>query len=79
MVNWDFYQQYLSLLDLHQIDQLLKIECTDGQTLPYLGYIKTDVTITEITKSTHKEESNVESRYFPVTLLPCRLLTLISA
>ena len=51
-VSQDFYQRNLSHLDLHQIDQLLKIECADGQPLPYLGYIKADIAIPGISKST---------------------------
>lgn len=51
-VSQDFYQRNLSHLDLHQIDQLLKIECADGQPLPYLGNIKADIAIPGISKST---------------------------
>ena len=51
-VSQDFYQRNLSHLDLHQIDQLLKIECADGQPFLYLGYIKADIAIPGISKST---------------------------
>ena len=51
-VSQDFYPRCLSHLDLHQIDQLLKTECADGQPLPYLGSIKVDIAIPGISKST---------------------------
>ena len=42
-VSETFYRQYLSDQAIQDLDQILHIECADGQTLPYLGYITADL------------------------------------
>ena len=37
-VSETFYKSNLSDLTMHPLDLNLKIECADGQHLPYLGY-----------------------------------------
>ena len=38
-ISSDFYDQYLSNIEIHPLDDVLHIECTDGQHMPYAGYI----------------------------------------
>lgn len=45
-----FYQEHLSHLPLKPISDLLKVECADGQNLPYTGYIETNITCPGIPK-----------------------------
>ncbi len=44
-----FYRNYLSHLELHSLDDILQVECADGASLPYLGYIKAGVTVSGVT------------------------------
>lgn len=39
-----FYNQYLSDVELHSLDDVINIECADGQLMPYLGYVCVDLT-----------------------------------
>ena len=42
-VSESFYRKHLSHHDLYSLTNVLKIECADGQSLPYLGYIHTSI------------------------------------
>ena len=46
-VSETFYNSYLTDNPLLAIDDLLRIECADGQLLPYLGYIETELSMLE--------------------------------
>ena len=37
------YNSYFSHIPLHPLASILEIECADGQSLPYLGYVITDI------------------------------------
>ena len=52
-VSEEFFKVHLKHLQLHSIDGLLKVECANGQPLPYLGYIKTDVIATGLEDTTY--------------------------
>lgn len=39
-VNVEFYNNTLKHLELRPVLEILNIECADGNTLPYLGYIE---------------------------------------
>lgn len=39
------YTQHLSHLEVKSLDSILKIECADGQDLPYEGYIEATLTL----------------------------------
>ena len=41
-ISQTFFEQNLAHLELHDIGNLLKVECADGQSLPYSGYVKVD-------------------------------------
>lgn len=47
-VTQQFYETHLAHLELQQLDQLLRIECADGQHLPYQGYIQAEVEVPEL-------------------------------
>ena len=42
-ISSDFYYQYLSNIEIHPLDDVLHIECTDGQHMPYAGYISASI------------------------------------
>lgn len=43
-VSQSFYENHLSNLDIHPLNELLEVEAANGQTVPYSGYIKVDIT-----------------------------------
>jgi len=43
-----FYKQHLSHLELQPVSHLLEIECADGNSLPYLGFISADMKVVGI-------------------------------
>ena len=45
VISNSFYTEHLSNIEILPINQILKIECADGQQLPYLGYIETELFI----------------------------------
>ena len=45
-VSESYYQQHLQHLTLYPINDFLHIECADGGTLPYSGYIEASITST---------------------------------
>lgn len=42
-ISADFYDQYLSHIEIHPLDEVLHIECADGQNMPYSGYISVSI------------------------------------
>ena len=42
-VSKSFYDKHLSHLELLPLNSILKLECADGQSLPYFGYIQADL------------------------------------
>ena len=59
-VSQRFHQQYLSHLPIQQLNDFINIECADGESLPYCGYVEADIFAPSVT-----EENNP---------LPCLLL-----
>ena len=47
IISKAFYDQYLSHTEVKPLDRILYIECADGNTLPYLGYIEVSITAIE--------------------------------
>lgn len=43
-ISQSFYEQNLSNLKVHSLNNLLEVEAANGQTVPYLGYIEADIT-----------------------------------
>lgn len=39
IISVDFYDQYLFYIEIYFFDEVLYIECVDGQNMFYLGYI----------------------------------------
>lgn len=48
-VSEDFFKTRLNHLELHDIGGLLTVECADGKPLPYLGFVKADLTVPQLT------------------------------
>nr|XP_020453624.1 uncharacterized protein LOC109958967 [Monopterus albus] len=46
-VPQSFYEQYLSDLPIHPLNDLLDVEGANGQSVPYLGYIELGITFSE--------------------------------
>jgi hypothetical protein len=44
-VSEQFYTSHLSHLELCELKGELNIECADGSALPYLGFIKADLSV----------------------------------
>ena len=44
-ISQTFFEQNLAHLELHDTGNLLKLECADGQSLPYSGYMKVDINV----------------------------------
>ena len=40
-----FYKEHLSDLEINPIGDVLNIECADGNSLPYKGYIEVDIEV----------------------------------
>ena len=47
ILSKSFYEQHLSHIKIKPLDEILHIECTDGNTLPYLGFIEVSITAIE--------------------------------
>ena len=47
-ISQTFFEQNLAHLELHDIGNLLKVECVDGQSLPYLRYMKVDINLINV-------------------------------
>ena len=45
VLSQSFYNDHLSELPLHSIDNILQIECADGNNLPYAGYVEIDIDV----------------------------------
>jgi len=48
-VSEHFFKTRLNHLDLHDIKGLLKIECADGNQLPYFGFVKANLIVPNLT------------------------------
>ncbi|VDI62254.1 Hypothetical predicted protein [Mytilus galloprovincialis] len=46
-VSQSFHRQYLADSPIQTLNQILNIECADGQNMPYLGYISADLQLPE--------------------------------
>ena len=64
-VSHSFYIDNFSDLPIHPIKELLRIECTDGQELPYEGFIEVDLTILG-SRGTHSKDSKLHNCLFLV-------------
>ena len=42
-----FYKEHFSDIDIQALGDLIRIECADGQLLPYLGYIEVEISAAE--------------------------------
>ena len=47
-MSHSYYQENLQHIPLQQLGNLLHIECADGESLPYEGYIETDIYLPEL-------------------------------
>lgn len=47
-VSEEFYKRQLPHLKLHPISGILEIECADGKSLPYLGFVEADLRVVGI-------------------------------
>ena len=45
VIGSGFYQEHLKDIEILPLNQILQIECADGQQLPYLGYIEAELEI----------------------------------
>ena len=62
-ISKTFYDSHLSEYELYDIGELLKIECANGQTVPYLGYIEVGISLPGSLPSTTEV-------YAPVLVVP---------
>lgn len=61
-VSKSYYETCLSDLPLHPMTEILHIECADGGTLPYCGYIEASITSTGLPHSNLAE--------YPILVVP---------
>ena len=61
-ISQQFYDDNLTSCPLHPLDSLLKIECADGEYLPYSGYIEVEITM--------DPEMPEVSECFPLLVVP---------
>ena len=54
-VSESFYRNYLTNVELCSLDTILKVECADGGSMPYLGYVKVNITVSGIPNASKKE------------------------
>ena len=54
-INENLYNKYFSDMELHSLDTVLEVECADGKELPYLGYIKANISISGFPLNISKE------------------------
>jgi len=47
VLSESFYKEHFSDIDIQALDDLIRIECADGQLLPYLGYIEVEISAAE--------------------------------
>jgi len=47
-VSEAFFRSNLTHLDLHDIQGLLRVECADGNSLPYLGFVKANLSVPDL-------------------------------
>ena len=52
-VSKSFHELYLSHLPVHDLGEILTVECADGESLPYSGYIEADIFAPSVTKEEH--------------------------
>ena len=63
-VSEDFYKQHLHHLELFPITDILKIECADGEHLPYYGYIEAHVTTNGVPSTSD------QPTHYPILVVP---------
>ena len=63
-VSEDFYKQHLHYLELFPITDILKIECADGEHLPYYGYIEAHVTTNGVPSTSD------QPTHYPILVVP---------
>ena len=47
-VSQSYHSQFLSHLEIRPLECMLDIECADGQQLPYLGLIETQIEVKDL-------------------------------
>ena len=47
ILSKSFYDQHLCHIEIKPLDEILHIECADGNTLPYFGFIEVSITAIE--------------------------------
>ena len=52
-VSQSFHRQHLSHLPIHELQDFINIECADGESLPYNGYIQADIFAPNVTDEEH--------------------------
>ena len=63
-----FYEKHLSHVELMPLDNLLRLECASGQTMPYYGYIEIDI------QSTGVPDGKTQTHIFvPIIHYSCHL------
>ena len=65
-VSEGFYMEYLTHLPLHPITDIIRIECADGEQLPYHGYIEAAIDGIGVPSTSD------ESPCFPILVVPDR-------
>ena len=62
-ISSSFYKQHFADSLIHPIQEILKIECADGNELPYEGFIETDINILE-SKGTKSKDNTLHKCLF---------------
>ncbi|VDI19091.1 Hypothetical predicted protein [Mytilus galloprovincialis] len=60
-VSQSFHRQYLADSPIQTLNQILNIECADGQNMPYLGYISADLQLPELLGRTNTSNISTDS------------------
>ncbi|VDH90836.1 Hypothetical predicted protein [Mytilus galloprovincialis] len=60
-VSPSFHRQYLADSSIQTLNQILNIECADGQNMPYLGYISADLQLPELLGRTNTSNISTDS------------------
>ncbi|VDH97528.1 Hypothetical predicted protein [Mytilus galloprovincialis] len=60
-VSQSFHRQYLADSPIQTLNQILNIECADGQNMPYLGYISAALQLPELLGRTNTSNISTDS------------------
>jgi hypothetical protein len=54
-ISTEFYYSYLTKTPIEPLEDILKVQCTDDETMPYLGYINVNIYTMDIDTANSNE------------------------